>query len=184
MKKWGPWTQGKLNKLRYDIEGYFRAYYSELRKHIVEHDPDFQVLPLWFKGGREIQSQACSDGVMVVHRPYDEMSRTFTDRPDSYKGFLTPDEPVKTAVTRMIPPRPGGEIEISLLDYPSGQGFGAISYEEPVQLIHQLDADKELVEEVPWTRLDAADLDHLNIWQDKAEARQNARRLLEQYLAI
>jgi hypothetical protein len=112
------------------------------------------------------------------------MSRTFPDLPDSYKGFLTPDDPVKVTVARMIPPQPGGEIEIGLLDYPVGRGFGAISYEEPVQLIHPLGDDQELLEEIPWTRLDAADMDNLDVWQDKTAARRNARRLLGQYLAI
>ena len=42
--RWGPWTQGMLNRMRYDVQSYFRAYYRELRRHIAEHDPDFQVL--------------------------------------------------------------------------------------------------------------------------------------------
>lgn len=182
--RWGPWTQGKLNKLRYDIQGYFRAYYSGLRMHVTAHDPDFRVLPLWFKGGRRIQAQGCADGVMVVHRPYDEMTRTFPDREDSYEFFLTPEAPVREAVARMVPSRPGGEIEVSLLNYQPGQGFGAFSYEEPVQLVHSLGEDQELVEEIPWTPLDVADMNCLDLWRDKAEAHKSARQVLRRYLPV
>jgi hypothetical protein len=142
MKKFGPWSKGMLHKLEYEVRGYFKAYYRELRKHIATHDPDFQVLPHWFKGGRKIQTQACADGVMVVHRPYDEETMTFPDRDDEFEFFIE-EQPmlVKEAVARLIPSRPGGEIEITLLDYQPGQDFGAISYPEPFQLVHELGDD-------------------------------------------
>lgn len=184
IKRRGPWTQGKLNKLRYDIRGYFRAYYSELRKHIAAHDPSFQNLPIWFKGGRKIQGQACADGVMIVHRPYDEETCIFPDREDSYEFFLSPDMPVKEAVARMVPTQLAGENATSLLDYQPGEGFGAVSYEEPFQLNHPLGDDDELIEEVGWTRLDCADLDNLTLWRDKSEARKNARKVLSSYLML
>jgi hypothetical protein len=42
-------------------------------------------LPPWLKGGREIRTNVCSDGVVVVHVPYDLESRTQSEREDSYK---------------------------------------------------------------------------------------------------
>lgn len=183
-ERWGPWTQGKLNKLRYDIQRYFRAYYSELRGHVAAHDPDFQTLPPWFKGGRQVQTQACADGVIVVHRPFDEQTRTFPDREYSYSFSLTPDSPVKEAVARMVPPRPGGEMELTLLDYEPGEEFGAFTYQEPIQITHPAGEDLEIVEEIPWTRLDVADLGCVDLWRDRAAARKEARHILSQYLPI
>jgi hypothetical protein len=162
----------------------FRAYYSEIRKHVATHDPDFQVLPLWFKGGRKIQVQACGDGVIVVHCPFDEEMRSFPNHEDSNEFYLTPGMSVKEAVARMVPPRPGGEIQVTLLDYEPGEPFGAFSYREPIQLIHQMGEDQELVEEVKWTRLDAADMGCLDIWRDKSEAHKSARQVLSQYLPV
>lgn len=173
-----------LNRMHYDIQGYFRAYYRELRKQITERDPDFQVLPHWFKGGRRIHAQGCADGVMVVHRPYDEESHTFPDREDSFEFFLTPDDLVKDAVARMIAPRPGGQIDINLLDYEINQGFGSLVYTEPLRLEHPLIDDQVLVEEVRWTRLDVTDMDNLDTWRDKAEARRDARQVLSEYLNL
>jgi hypothetical protein len=182
--RWGPWTQGKLNKLRYDTQNYFRAYYAELRKHISAHDPDFQVLPLWFKGNRRIQVQACTDGVMVVHRPFDEDVRTFPDHEDSYEFFVTPDLPVGEAVARMVPARLGGDVELILSDYEPGEPFGSFHYREPIQLIHRMDEVHELVEEIPWTRLDAVDMGCLDLLREKSEARRDARQVLDRCLPI
>ncbi len=47
----GPWDGGMLDRLRPEVEGYFRAYYAELRRLVAEHD-DSADIPDWFRGGR------------------------------------------------------------------------------------------------------------------------------------
>lgn len=76
-QRWGPWSQEMLDWLCNDVEEFYSAYYSELREKTAEHDPEFRVLPHWFKGGRKINAIACKDGVVVVHLPYDVGTMTF-----------------------------------------------------------------------------------------------------------
>jgi hypothetical protein len=83
----GPWDAGMLDRLRFEVESYFRAYYAELRRLVAEHD-DRADIPEWFRGGRQIETDACTDGVVIAHTPYHPESRTYSAREDTYRFRL------------------------------------------------------------------------------------------------
>ena len=103
---WKELTNAQANKLQYDIKKFFRTYYKELRKQIGAQ-PDVN-LPAWFRGGRQILTSVCKDGVVIVHRPYGEESQSFPDRPDSFT-FNSKDLQVKELLATYIPPTPEGQ---------------------------------------------------------------------------
>jgi hypothetical protein len=100
VKKWGPWTQAMLDKVREDVQGYFRVYYAELRRPVAEHeDAD---LPQWFKGELKIATSCCTDGVVVAHAPYDPESWTHHEREDSYTFNLAVENGVMFPVSALV----------------------------------------------------------------------------------
>ncbi len=179
-----------LDELRSGVEGYFRAYYSELRKHIAVHDPEFRVLPHWFKGGREVHTVACKDGVVVVHWPYDKETMTFPDREDSYRFYVQPSELVKERVAEYDFPwmNPSGlpaNMQPLIRDYVPGEEFESGYWPEPRRSYSPLDSEgNSIIEADTWTRLDYTDMRNLDTWRDVPWAREQARFILRRYLEI
>ncbi len=127
MQRWGPWTHGKINKIEYEVPRYFRAYYAELRSLLSKHeDAD---LPYWFRGGREVEICLCTDGVLVVHSPFDQESMTYPERADLYKFRLSAS--VGLSVRELFsgwynPPFPDGTRLTAMLEYSPGKDFGHV----------------------------------------------------------
>jgi len=180
----------KINRVHYEVNKYFRAYYAELRKHIATHDPSFQRLPLWFKGGRKVETLVCRDGIIVIHWPYEKASGMFPDKPDSYPLFKLPDELVKERVAKYdidwpdpnaFPP---AEAFAPLIpDYTPGAAFKPGVWPEPRRRGTELDDQGTYVNAADqWTRLDYTNMDRLDAWRDVPRARTQARTLLSNYL--
>ena len=62
-------TTEMLEELRTQITSYFEAYYSALRNEIAGHDALYDSIPHYFKGQREVVTNFCRDGVVIVHGP-------------------------------------------------------------------------------------------------------------------
>src|ERR671911_53043 len=62
-------TPEMLDELRTQITSYFEAYYSALRNEIAGHDALYDSIPRYFKGTREVVTNFCRDGVLIVHLP-------------------------------------------------------------------------------------------------------------------
>jgi hypothetical protein len=177
-----------LDRLRHDIEEYYSAYHSELRKQIAEHDPEFQVLPHWLKGGRKVVTICCEDGVVVVHLPYEPDTMTFLDREDSYDFYLRPGELVGEWVAEYGHPwmNPGGlpvDMQPLIAEYAPGEDFGPGYWLEPRRSYSPLDSERFMTEEDKWSRLDYTNMQKLDIWQDVPRAREQARYIPRRYIS-
>ncbi len=184
MKRWGPWTQGQLNRLQYDVRGYFRAYYSELRRLMAEHeDAD---IPDWFGGGRQIDTCACTDGVAIIHSPFDLESMTYAERPDAYNFALS--AVYGYSVGEMVRDRnsptfgDGSKLEV-MPAYAPGEDFGTFVRLWPAYMYsHDLPDGREFGIISQWTRLDAASKSSVGLWRDKSLARREAWEALRPYV--
>jgi hypothetical protein len=184
MKRWGPWTQGQLNRLRYEVRGYFRIYYSELRRLIASHeDAEF---PYWFRGGREIHTSACTDGVLVTHSPYDVETLSFPEREDSFSFHLGPvleDRSVGELVREGYSPTfpDGSRLEV-MPAYSPREDFGYYVRRWPAYEGHSAGDGYELGSISEWTRLDAASMSSLHVWRDRRSARCDAWETVKPYV--
>lgn len=186
MKTWGPWTQGKLNKLRYDVRGYFRTYYAELRRLIAEYEETADI-PRWFNGGRQITTSCCGDGVVVVHEPYDLEAMAFPERDDSYNFHLAAEHGRLWSVGRRLygcrPKMPDGRrIAGGIPDYAQGEDFGIFVRLWPAYEGHPAPDGYQLNVMSQWTRLDAASMSNLGRWRDRTVAYREAWEALRPYV--
>jgi hypothetical protein len=95
-------TPEMLDELRTQITRYFEAYYSALRNEIAGHDALYDSIPPYFKGAREVATNFCRDGVVIVHAPAET-------RQDSYVFESVLDTRVEDVVARYTPTLPSGE---------------------------------------------------------------------------
>lgn len=184
MSETGYWTNARINRLRYDVKRFFRAYYSEVRRQIAEA-PDAEAIPPWFRGGRRIEITLCADGIVVGHRPYDEEAPTFPNGEDAYTFALAPGVmTVKEVVARYKPPFPPGKAVSALIpDYAPGEDFGARYWSEPLRRVTPMDDKGRIITEASkWTRLDYASMNRLGAYRDLPWAREQARHVLRPYL--
>jgi hypothetical protein len=179
----------KINRLHYNVKKHFRAYFRELRKQIAMHDPDFQTLPHWFRGGREVETIVCKDGAVVVHWPYDVETMTFPDSPDSYPLLRSTDELVKERVAMYDHPWPDptalpNNFAPIVPDYSPPGNFSPGYWPEPRRRATPWDSEgQEIVYEDKWTRLDYAPVDKWdNCWGDERAALNQARAVLNLHL--
>jgi hypothetical protein len=182
MRRWGPWTQGQINKVRYDVRGYFRAYYAELRRLITEHDKNTEI-PRWFRGGRKITTSCCADGVFIDHTPYD---MTYPEREDSYEFLLPVDHGQMFLVGEMFDrsrtTMPDGRRMLAMLVYTPGEDFGTFVRLWPAHEGHPASDGYQLNVISEWTRLDAASMSNLGRWRDRSAARREAWEALRPYV--
>src|SRR5215210_3654071 len=162
-------TTGMLDELSTQITGYFEAYYSALRSEIAGHDVLYDSIPNYFKGSREVVTNFCRDGVVIVHRPAQ------TDE-DSYVFESVLDTRVEDVVARDTPTLPSGE-SVTLIDYSPYEDFGTFSLTEPLR-----QEENGRTYESEWTRMDIASWNNLGMWRDKRQARGLARNDLRPYL--
>lgn len=191
MQKWGSWTQKTLDQLKVDIEGFFIAYYSELRRLTSGHKAE--SLPEWIKGTRLVHAHACLDGVMVAHIYTDKIPSYITvERSEDgslFKFDLYTDALVKDLYPQLIPPRRGGGKFPVLYppDYQPGEPFGQNTILAPLEIVHPLDDENIAIEQAErlWTRLEYADFEEAvtgRRWGDFDLAKEEAELALEMAL--
>ena len=162
-------TPEMLEEPRTQIMGYFEAYYSALRNEIAGHDALYDSMPHHFKGSREVVTNFCWDGVLIVHEPVE------SDK-DSYVFEPALDTRVEDAVASYTPTLPSGE-SATIIDYSPYEDFGTFSLTEPLR-----QEENGRTYESEWTRMDIASWNNLGVWRDKHQARGLARNGLRPYL--
>jgi hypothetical protein len=162
-------TAEMLDELRIEIESYFEVYYSALRNEIAGHDALYDSIPRYFKGSREVVTNFCRDGVLIVHLPADGGQDTYV-----FESVL--DTRVEDAVAGYTPTLPSGK-SATILDYSPYDDFGALSLTEPLRQ----EEDGQTYES-EWTRMDIASWNNLGMWRDKRQARGLARNDLRPYM--
>jgi hypothetical protein len=162
-------TPEMLDGLRTEIMGYFEAYYSTLRNEVAGHDALYDSIPHYFKGNREVVTNFCRDGVLIVHKPAET-------RHDSYSFESVLDTRVEDVVARYTPILPSGKT-VTMIDYSPYEDFGTFSFTEPLR-----QEENGRTYESAWTRMDIASWNNLGIWRDKYQARGLARNDLRPYL--
>ena len=162
-------TREMLVELRAEITSYFEAYYSALRNEIAGHDALYDSIPHHFKGSREVVTNFCRDGVLIVHLPAES-------RQDSYFFESILDTRVEDALASYTPTLPSGK-SATIIDYSPYDDFGAFSLTEPLR-----QEENGRTYESEWTRMDIASWNNLGMWRDKRQARGLARNDLRPYL--
>jgi hypothetical protein len=162
-------TPEVLDELRTEIESYFEAYYSALRNEIAGHDALYDSIPRYFKGSREVVTNFCRDGVLIVHLPAQSGQ-------DLYVFESVLDTRVEDAVAGYTPTLPSGK-RATIFDYSPYDDFGAFSLTEPLR-----QEEDGHTYESEWTRMDIASWNNLGMWRDKRRARRLARNDLRPYL--
>ena len=162
-------TTEMLDELSTQITGYFEVYYSALRSEIAGHDALYDSIPHYFKGSREVVTNFCRDGVVIVHGPAE------TDN-DSYVFESVIDTRVEDVVARYTPTLPSGE-SATLIDYSPYEDFGTFSLTEPLR-----QEENGRTYESEWTRMDIVSWNNLGMWRDKRQARGLARNDLRPFL--
>ncbi len=162
-------TTEMLDGLRTEIMGYFEAYYLALRNEIAGHDALYDSIPDHFKGSREVATNFCRDGILIVHEPIE------ADK-DSYIFESALDTRVEDAVASYTPTLPSGE-RATIIDYSPYEDFGTFSLTEPLR-----QEENGRTYESEWTRMDIASWNNLGMWRDKHQARGLARNDLRPYL--
>src|SRR5215217_6726872 len=102
-------TPEMLEELRTEITSYFEVYYSALRNEIAGHDALYDSIPHYFKGTREVVTNFCRDGVVIVHVPAETGQ-------DSYVFESVLDTRVEDVIARYTPTLPSGE-SATIIDY-------------------------------------------------------------------
>jgi hypothetical protein len=165
----------KLDELNDEIPRYFRAYYSELRRLVDEQGARSEAIPESYMGYKKVLVEAGTDGVVITHIPasHDAVEDTFkfTFIAGASVADITEHKALRTpsGMMRVDPPIGG---------YEPGADFGALEVTEPLTFV-----EGDLEYQTPWTRLDMAHANHLNLWQDEAQARTRAKEDLHEYLA-
>ncbi len=185
MWRLGPWSLGKLDQVRNDVDGYFRAYYAELRRLLTEHEGHADI-PVWFRGGRQITTHACTDGVVIGHVPYEPELRTFPEREDSYEFTLAVERGF--SVVELVH-------DLYSMEFPDGSTFEVMPHFQPgsefptfvrlwpaYMFSHPLPNGRDMGSASHWTRLDAVAMNDLDRWQDKKAARREAWQALRPYV--
>jgi hypothetical protein len=158
-----------LEELRTEITSYFEAYYSALRNEIAGHDALYDSIPHYFKGQREVVTNFCRDGVLIVHKPAE------TEQ-DSYVFESVLDTRVEDVMAGYTPTLPSGE-RTTIIDYSPYEDFGTFSLTKPLR-----QEENGRTYESEWTRMDVASWNNLGVWQDRLQARGLARNDLRPYL--
>ena len=162
-------TTEMLDGLRTEITSYFEAYYSALRNEIAGHDALYDSIPHYFKGQREVTTNFCRDGVLIVHKPAQ------TER-DTYVFEAVLDTRVEDVVAGYTLTLPSGK-SATIIDYSPYEDFGTFSLTEPLR-----QEENGRTYESEWTRMDIASWNNLGMWRDRRQARGLARNDLRPYL--
>lgn len=162
-------TTEMLDELRTQITIYFEAYYSALRSEIAGHEALADSIPYYFKGTREVVTNFCRDGVLIVHEPAETEE-------DSYVFESVLDTRLEDVVAAYTPTLPSGA-SVTLIDYSPYEDFGTFSLTEPLR-----QEENGKTYESEWTRMDIASWNNLGMWRDKRQARGLARNDLRPYL--
>jgi hypothetical protein len=162
-------TPEMLEELSTEIKSYFGTYYSVLRNEIAGHDALYDSIPSYFKGSREVVTNFCRDGVLIVHLPAEGGQ-------DFYVFESVLDTRVEDAVAGYTPILPSGK-RATIIDYSPYDDFGALSLTGPLR-----QEENGRTYESEWTRMDIASWNNLGMWRDKRQARGLAKNDLRPYL--
>jgi hypothetical protein len=174
------------DRLRGDIESYFRSYYKELRDLVAAHQEHVagvaelrsvfyrtnEAVPDFFVGYKEISAFFCEDDVAVVHYPAEGPQEQ-----DAFYFCTVAHTLVKQVIDSHTNPLPNGDGVGLIKDYELGEDFGEGSYPVPFMV-----DDMVSVVRTGWTRLDWAHKEHLDRWHDPSEAPERAREIFSQYV--
>lgn len=184
--------QAELERLPGQIRKYYCAYFSELRSQLASPDLSSEVVPDYLKGYKRVISIGGQDGVMVVHFPA-ELDITFSDldtgkilvrfpsvlnpKEDTFEFITFPDLLVRDLVTFISGEEDVGVDILSSVIWGTGV---AGEFTEP-QLKINPDTG-QIIQRVPWTRLDFADFNHLYFWVDTERAKRKAKEEISPYI--
>jgi hypothetical protein len=166
-------------RLESDVMGFFKVYYSELRRLVLESDA--AELADWVKGERVTDVYACVDGVIVVQVYPDRIPSDASLKVDEdgnlFRFNAAQESLVKELFPSAIPPRPGGGgwPQLRYPDYETGRPFGSHVTLTPLIVYHDLDGEHYVSqEETLWSRVEYADMVHAvksRVWWSDADAR-------------
>lgn len=184
--------RGQLERLPAQIRDYYAAYFSELRNELRRNDLFSNAIPDYLRGYKRIISIGGRDGLIVVHFPVEleiTISQTGTEklliqfpsvlnaREDVFEFITFPSSPVKDLVSFVN----DGEDISDVMPSDSQWGTGvAWVFDRPVPKAN-LDTG-QVTWLASWTRLTAADFNHLHFWEDISRARREAKNDIKPYV--
>ncbi len=181
--------RAQLQALPGQIEEFYSAYFSELRRGLARPDVFSEAVPEFLQGYKRVLTVGGTDGVVVAHFPVaweitvsgkgtGEVLLRFSSEPDAGRDaydFAAPFELPARELAESL----SGEEDIGLEISP-GVPWGVIGFPSPQQ---KIDADTgELVWQAPWTRLICADFNSLHYWGNPERAEAEAREDLNPYI--
>jgi len=179
----------QLQALPGQIEGFYGAYFSALRKGLTQPNVFSEAVPDFLRGYKRVLTVAGTDGVVVAHFPIEwevivsgkgsgEVLLRFSSEPDAGRDaydFAAPFELPARELAESL----SGEEDIGL-QISAGVPWGAIGFSSPQQKIDATTG--ELAWQAPWTRLICADYNSLHYWGDPKRAEAEAREDLDPYV--
>jgi hypothetical protein len=181
-------VQDQLNKVPQWIREYYGAYFAELRAQLERPDVFAAAVPDWMRGYKRVISVIGSDGVLVIHAPVEiefsiprDDGSMFVHYPalpsamnDLYHFMAISEEPISVLANFM-----SSDVDIELSIQP-GVSWGVKGHNTPQQRIDP--SSGELLWVAPWSRLVAADSNHLRYWEDPESAREEAKTDVAPYI--
>lgn len=179
----------QLQALPGQIEEFYDAYYSELRRGLARSDVFSEAVPEFLKGYKRVLTVGGTDGVVVAHFPVEweitvsgkgsgEVLLKFSSEPDAARDTYDFAAPFQLPA-RELAESLSGEEDIGLGISP-GVPWGVIGFSSPQQKIDATTG--ELAWKAPWTRLICADFNSLHHWGDPKRAETEAREDLDPYI--
>lgn len=179
----------QIQALPGQIEEFYDAYFSELRRGLARSDVFVEAVPEFLKGYKRVLAVGCADGVVVAHFPVEweitvsgkgsgEVLLKFSSEPDAARNAYDFAAPFQLPA-RELAESLSGEEDIGLEISP-GVPWGVIGFSSPQQKIDA--ATGELAWKAPWTRLICADSNSLHYWGDPKRAEAEALEDLDPYI--
>ncbi len=179
----------QLQALPGQIERFYGAYFSVLRRGLARPDVFREAVPEFLRGYRRVLTVAGTDGVVVAHFPIEweitvsgkgsgELLLRFSSEPDADRDAYDFAAPFELSA-RELAESLSGEEDIRLEVSP-GVPWGVIGFSSPQQKIDATTG--ELAWQAPWTRLICADYNSLRYWVNPKRAEAEAREDLDPYV--
>ncbi|MGF1473183.1 MAG: hypothetical protein ACFB50_15775 [Rubrobacteraceae bacterium] len=179
----------QLQELPSQIEEFYGAYFSELRRGLSGPEVFSEAVPDYLKGYKRVLTLGGTDGVVVVHFPVEveitvsentsgEVLLKFSSEPDAVRDIYEFAAPFQLPA-RDLAESLSNEKDIGL-EITAGRPWGAIGFASPQQKIDTTTG--ELAWQAPWTRLICADFNSLHYWKHTGRAEAEAREDLDPYI--
>ena len=180
----------QMDRLATQLVEYYDTYFSELRRQLSRPDVFAEAVPAFLRGYKRVISVGAKDGLIVAHFPI-ELGMTISAKDsgsavmrfpslpdageDSYEFIWSPNVPVRVLVNDLS----GGE-DIEMEIPPEEASWGVAVFRTPQQRVDVTTG--ELTWQAPWTRLAAADFQHLRFWEDTERAKREAWEDVKPYV--